>query len=55
MKIILLQKLSCKRCGHQWIPRQPEIRICPKCKTSWFDVSKKVKRKPLARKKELEE
>jgi Zn finger protein HypA/HybF involved in hydrogenase expression len=36
-------KISCERCGHNWIPRKKEIRICPKCKSAWFDKPKKDK------------
>lgn len=35
--------LFCKRCKHQWIPRKQEIRICPKCKTAYWDVAAKRK------------
>ena len=27
----------CNRCGHSWYPKQPEIRICPKCKSPYWD------------------
>ena len=39
---IEIKKLECKRCGHEWVPRQREVRICPKCKSAWWD-RKKVK------------
>lgn len=29
--------LKCLRCKHTWIPRQREVRLCPKCKTPWWD------------------
>ncbi|MDD4875865.1 MAG: hypothetical protein PHQ86_01855 [Dehalococcoidales bacterium] len=32
-----VKELNCKRCGHKWIPRQVEIRICPKCKSPYWD------------------
>ena len=38
---ITLPKLSCKRCGYKWIPRKVEIRICPKCKSPYWDREKK--------------
>lgn len=31
----------CKRCGHSWYPRQPEVRICPKCKSPYWDKERK--------------
>jgi predicted Zn-ribbon and HTH transcriptional regulator len=28
----------CERCGHEWIPRgKLEPKICPKCKTPYWD------------------
>jgi len=39
-KIIELPKLICQKCGHEWIPRQGEIRQCPKCKSVWWDMPK---------------
>lgn len=24
-----IQKLKCKRCGHEWIPRIPDVKKCP--------------------------
>ena len=30
--IIKIESLKCKICGHRWVPRKKEIRICPKCK-----------------------
>ena len=38
---IEIGKLDCKRCGHKWVPRQTEIRICPKCKSPYWDREKK--------------
>ncbi len=29
---IKIQKMICKRCGHEWVPRKEEVIICPKCK-----------------------
>lgn len=33
--------LRCKRCSYEWQPRKPvsEIRICPRCKSAYWDVS----------------
>ena len=41
---IKLPKLTCKRCGYVWHPRQREVRMCPSCKTPYFDVPKKEKK-----------
>jgi len=37
---IEMDKIKCLRCGHKWYPRTPEVRICPKCKSPYFDVPK---------------
>ena len=42
--IIKIQKMNCKRCNHTWMPRQEEIRICPKCKSPYWDREKKQKK-----------
>ncbi len=41
MEKIKLPKLECKRCHHVWVPRKVEVRMCPSCKTPWFDKAKK--------------
>ena len=46
---IQFQGFKCERCGHTWAPRQaldsgepiPVPRVCPKCKSAWWDVPKK--------------
>lgn len=35
---IELPLLHCYRCGNSWTPRRPVIRICPKCKSPYFDT-----------------
>lgn len=40
---IELNKLTCVRCGHEWTPRKPEINICPKCKSHYWDIPKASK------------
>ena len=41
---IEIDELKCLRCGHEWIPRQKEIRICPRCKSALWDKPKQVRR-----------
>lgn len=43
MKIIIVNQLECKRCGHKWNPRKTEITICPKCKSPYWNKDKKKK------------
>ena len=33
-----LVKLKCLRCGHKWRPRKPVVRVCPKCKSPYWDT-----------------
>lgn len=42
-----MKKLKCKRCGHSWIPRQDSVRMCPKCKSYFWneEIKKKSKKK----------
>ncbi len=35
-----LPEVTCRRCGHSWYPRQPEVRICPKCKSPYWDKAR---------------
>ena len=37
MKVMLVQ-LVCLRCGHKWSPRHADVRICPKCKSLYWDT-----------------
>ena len=37
MPLIEVTKLHCEKCGHDWVPRQEDVRICPKCKSARFD------------------
>jgi len=41
---IKITKLECKRCGHKWVPKKEEIRICPKCKSPYWDKEKNAKK-----------
>ena len=43
MVIVKVTKLECKRCGHSWIPKKEEVRMCPKCDSVWWDVEKEAK------------
>lgn len=38
-----VHELKCKRCGHTWIPRKNDVRICPnpKCHSPYWDKEKK--------------
>lgn len=38
---IKLPSITCKRCGHNWVPRKPTIRVCPKCLSPYFDKERR--------------
>jgi NAD-dependent SIR2 family protein deacetylase len=48
---ITFKGFRCERCGHIWAPRQAldsaeptaRPRVCPKCKSAWWDVPRKEK------------
>jgi hypothetical protein len=39
-----MEKLKCKRCGHEWWPRHPKKKplCCPLCKNPNWDTKKPV-------------
>lgn len=43
---ITVMGFRCERCGHEWVPRDPEAtpKVCPKCKSPYWD---RPNRKPL--------
>jgi len=47
--VTLKQKgYRCNRCGHEWKPRQStegEPKVCPKCKSPYWNKPRKYKRK----------
>lgn len=40
---IEINQLECKRCGHKWTPRKTDVRLCPNCKSAWWDTPTKEK------------
>ena len=41
---ITMMGYRCERCGHEWIPRSnqgEEPRVCPKCRSPWWNRPKK--------------
>jgi predicted Zn-ribbon and HTH transcriptional regulator len=41
-----MEKLTCKRCGHQWFPRsEAKPAMCPACKNRYWDKERKNKTK----------
>jgi len=37
MNVMKLLKVKCKKCGHEWIPRTDDVRLCPKCHSVRWD------------------
>lgn len=35
---VKMVKLRCQKCEHEWIPRKSDVRLCPNCKTAYWDV-----------------
>lgn len=42
MKVEIGQRLLCRRCGKEWNARQTEVRLCPDCKSAYWDTPKVV-------------
>lgn len=36
-KMIEIPKLTCKRCGHEWMPRKVTRVKCPRCQSHDWD------------------
>jgi hypothetical protein len=45
---IPIRRYRCLRCGHRWIPRESFVRVCPGCRSPYWDVSKHSKKKNRA-------
>jgi Zn finger protein HypA/HybF involved in hydrogenase expression len=41
MKVKKPDQLTCLRCNHVWTPRGDVVRVCPSCKSSWWDLPRK--------------
>ena len=53
-----MEKLQCKRCNHEWLPRVSYVKECPKCKSRIWDIiknHKEISGKVLEDNKELKE
>ena len=40
-----LPTLTCKRCGHKWIPRILAVTVCPKCRSPYWKKPRTVPKK----------
>jgi predicted Zn-ribbon and HTH transcriptional regulator len=39
-----VKKLKCLRCGWSWYPRIPDVIICPRCKSPYWNRPRKNKK-----------
>jgi predicted Zn-ribbon and HTH transcriptional regulator len=44
---IKIPTLTCKQCGHQWVPTVPEPRCCPRCKSYKYMETKDLPKEPV--------
>lgn len=42
--VVKVNELTCKRCGNKWIPRKKDVRQCPKCRSSYWNEAKEIKK-----------
>ncbi len=41
---VQLMRYNCFKCIHSWLPRtEKRPKVCPKCKSAWWDVKKELK------------
>jgi rubrerythrin len=46
-----LPVLTCKRCGHKWVPRISSPAVCPNCHSPYWNKSPVTKRGDRRRKR----
>lgn len=47
-KVNQLTNHTCLRCGHKWIPRKLVTKVCPECKTPYWDKPKEPRLEKLS-------
>lgn len=46
--MLQIEGYKCERCEHEWASRQadaPEPKVCPKCKSPYWNVPRKAKKR----------
>jgi predicted Zn-ribbon and HTH transcriptional regulator len=52
---VTLQGFLCERCGHKWVPREEgDPRVCPKCKSPYWNSPRKLQGYAVAAKRKKE-
>ena len=50
-KGIVIRKLTCMRCNHEWIPNSERLpQVCPKCHSPYWNTPRKVPKNTLSAK-----
>ena len=37
---VVINTLTCERCGHKWVPRVSIVKTCPLCRSPYWDTPK---------------
>ncbi|MBA7501176.1 MAG: hypothetical protein GH144_00080 [Clostridia bacterium] len=45
MEIKLGEKLKCKHCHHEWVPRVEDVAVCPNCQSPRWYKNKVIRQK----------
>jgi predicted Zn-ribbon and HTH transcriptional regulator len=38
----ITKEIECQRCGHKWMPRIKVVRVCPKCRSPYWDRPREI-------------
>lgn len=41
MTMLALIEVTCERCGNKWVPRVPQPKRCPSCKSPYWAVKRR--------------
>lgn len=44
MARVKIDGLKCERCGYEWVPRAGHPKVCPHCKSPWWDTPRQNKK-----------
>jgi len=42
-KVVRMLECTCEKCGHSWTSRIKDPKLCPKCKTAYWNEDRKPK------------